>query len=925
MLLLAISLGHDAKAQSASTVQAAPELYNKAMNAFASGDFSEAVNGLEQLLAQGAEGPGAEGIHFSLAAAHFNKQNTTKAKSAFENYLKLYPNGSKSSDALLSIAQCQVLLGEKDRAVTTFEAVIQKGGATREQALLSKASLLKELGKQVEAAEALQSLISGGLKTPESIQAAILLGVVEAERGERKKALNILEQLQGRFLPLIDNPLQLNALAFDVGDAFLHAFELKPALTAYAMVRRKEETILLQQQRIQNLAKRIEFNFTAAKNDPSRSLEITSANNRLKTLIEAAKQTLEQTQNAPDNLFALRARQAAAFQELGRLDEAILLFESLSASSDKTGKEDTLLNLGSLYAKNGDPAASIKVLSQLLSEFPELKSLDSALLLLGTQHLQQDQLEPAAKAFESLLKQKPKSAQAPTARFLLANTRLTQARYKDAVTEYQTYLKSFPSSDFSDEAEYRIGLSHFFAGEYQLALDALENYIKKHPDGLFAPDAFYRIAACYQAARKSDDVAKRCVLWEAKYGDHPVSGDVLALHGDALAMLNKHEEAIGLYRKASLQGATDEVVQYALFEANKLLQKLGRTEDASQMFREFLAAKPEHPANVLAMYWTAKGMHKVGKTEEAKAFLADKIAGFIGDRSKDAVEQLIAQLAQLCAKPPRESQETAPAVPYNAQESLSKHLGTNSLPDNPLIRARILYAQAELARIQRKPEAASLSLDTICDQIPPQALGAALLAQSGDRLLERQDSKRALDFYSELMTSFPKSELLDYAFNGHGQIALIENKPEEALRWFTDAVDKVGATTKLRDVTLGRAKALLQLGKLDESKALLEQVASTREWRGECTAEAVFLLGQLAELKGDLTGAVQFYQRVFVAYQRYERFVGKAYLKTAECFEKLNEPTKAEAHYRELATKPRLSSLPETQTAKQRLLAKDPQ
>lgn len=903
------------------------ETYNKAMTAFASGDFAGAVSNLEQMLSQGAEGPGLESVHYSLAAAHFNMQGHAKAKSAFETYLKLYPNSPKSLDALLSLAQCQTLLGEKEKAVATFELVAQKGGPQKEQAQLAKAALLKEMDKKAEAAALLQSMIAGGLKTQESIQGAILLGAVEAERGERTNALKILEQLEGRFLHLIENPLQLNALAFEIGDAFLHAVDLKQALRAYSMVRAKADTILLQQQRIQSLLRRMENNVAAAKNEPARVVELTNANNRLKTLVDAAKLTLDQAKDAPDNLVALRARQAAAYQETGRIDEAIILFESVLGAPDKTGREDTLLSLGSLYAKNGDAAEAVRALKDLLSEFPKTKNIESALLLLGAQYIQQEQFEPAAKAFTALLNQAPKSAQVPTARFLLANAKFNQANYKEAAEEYQSYLKSFPKGEFKEEAEYRSALSRFFAGEYSPALDGFELYLKKHEDGLFVPDAAYRIAACYQAARRSEDVVKRCGLWEAKYGDHPLAGDVLALHGDALSALNKQDEAIGAYRKATVRGSTDEVVQYALFEANKLLQKLGRTPEATQMFLEFLAAKPEHPSSVLAMYWVAKGIHRAGKTEEAKEYLREKIAGFIADRSKDAVEQLLSQLAQLCAKPPRMEESSPPlnVAPYNPEESLARHLDPKQLPGGSLVEARILYAQAELARFLRKPLPAAAALDAICDKTPPKTLGAALLAQSADRLLERRETKRALEFYKELSASFPKSELLDYAYNGQGQIALLENKPDDALRWFADAVDKAGASTKLRDVTLGRAKALLAQGKQDEAKPILEQVASTREWRGECTAEAVFLLGEVLEKNGDWAGAIQYYQRVFVAYQRYDRFVGRAYLKTAECFEKLNEPAKANAHYKELATKPRLATLPEVQTAKQRLAQKEPQ
>ncbi|RFC45964.1 MAG: TolA-binding protein /TolA-binding protein /Tetratricopeptide (TPR) repeat/TolA-binding protein [Verrucomicrobia bacterium] len=927
-LLVSALLGAPLQAQSPVGGPQAAELYVKAMTAFASSDFSAAITSLEEMLKLGVDGPAMESVHFSLAAAHFNTQAFPKAKAAFENYLKLYPAGTKATDALLGIAQCQKLLGEKEKAAATFDQVAQKGGPAKEQALFSKATLLKETGNTAEAAKTLQSLLAGGLKTPESVQAALLLSSVEAERGERTSALKILEQLQGRLLNLVENPLQLNALAFEIGDAFLHAFELKQALLAYSMVRRKEDIVSLQQQRIQSLVRRMEANVAAAKLEPSRTVELTSANGRLKAQYDIAKQALDQTTAAPDLLFPLRARQASAYQETGRLEEAILLFESILLSPDKAGREDTLLNLGSLYAKAGETSEAVRVLTELLSEFPKTKSNDTALFLLGTQQLQLDKPEPAAASFEKLLKQSPKSSHVPTALFLLANVRFAQSSYKDALAGYQTYLKSFPAAEFSEEAQYRVALSHFFAGEYAPALEKLETYSKEHTDGSFAADAAYRIAACYQAARKSEEVVRRCALWEASYGDHPISAEVLTLHGDALTALNRQDESIQVYRKATLRASSDEVSHYALFEANKQLQKLGRIDESAEMFQEFLAAKPQHPSNVLAMYWIAKAMHKSGKTDAAKDFLREKIASFINDRTQDAVEQLLSQLAQLCLKAPRSNAPPAstelPPPPHNPEENLNKYLDPSQFPDTPLTAARLLYARAELARMLRKPAAAAAALDAICDKTPPKTLGAALLAQSGDRLLERQETKRAAEFYTELIQAFPKSEMLDYAYNGRGQLALLENKPEEALHWFTDAIDKAGASTKLREVTLGRAKTLLLLGKPDEAKPILEQVASTREWRGECTAEAVFLLGEILVQKGDLPGAIQYFQRVFVAYQRYERFVGRAYLRAAECFEQLNEPEKALAHYKELATKPRLASLPETKTAQKRLESKDP-
>ena len=84
---------------------AAAEVYTKAMTAFGNGDFSAAVAGLEQMISLGTEGPGMESVHYSLAAAHFNQKDSQKAKTAFENYLKLYPSGARTTDAMLALAQ----------------------------------------------------------------------------------------------------------------------------------------------------------------------------------------------------------------------------------------------------------------------------------------------------------------------------------------------------------------------------------------------------------------------------------------------------------------------------------------------------------------------------------------------------------------------------------------------------------------------------------------------------------------------------------------------------------------------------------------------------------------------------------------------------------------------------------------------------
>jgi TolA-binding protein len=173
-------------------------------------------------------------------------------------------------------------------------------------------------------------------------------------------------------------------------------------------------------------------------------------------------------------------------------------------------------------------------------------------------------------------------------------------------------------------------------------------------------------------------------------------------------------------------------------------------------------------------------------------------------------------------------------------------------------------------------------------------------------------------FYEELLRGFPKSKFTDYAYNGKAHLSLMEGKAGDALRWFTDAIEITGAPSKQKEITLGKGRALMELGKYEDAKACFQQVASRREWRGESTAEAVLLLGEVHFRKGEYDIAVQHFQRVFVAYQRYASPVARAYLRAADCFEALGDAVKSQAHLRELIANEKLAALPEVAEARVR-------
>ena len=94
------------------------------------------------------------------------------------------------------------------------------------------------------------------------------------------------------------------------------------------------------------------------------------------------------------------------------------------------------------------------------------------------------------------------------------------------------------------------------------------------------------------------------------------------------------------------------------------------------------------------------------------------------------------------------------------------------------------------------------------------------------------------------MDGYDKSPLVDYAYNGLAQIAFPEDY-KKADRYFSKALDKGLAASKLKEITLGEGLTLLALNRPLDAKPLFEQVASTRAWRGEATALSVFSLGEI--------------------------------------------------------------------------------
>ncbi len=895
-------------------------IYGQAMAEFQSGDYTKAAAELEALVGRVEFSPQLEPIYYTIGSAYFNAANYSKAIAAFKTYQAKFPKGPHAGTAAFAIAQSN-FLSKNYQVAAQQMAALENDPAMRDQALIFEAEAQKAAGKVDDAIKTLEKMVGTEIRTPGAMRGATLLAQLSAQQGNGAKALHVLELIHQK-IDLVENLIALNGLTVQLGDKFYAKQQFKEALACYRFAYPREQIIRLQNERIAGMQKQIEDNLAAVRANPAEITQLAARNNEIKGNIADAQKVLADFERLPTITPAIYLRLARCFYELDRKWESIVVDQEILDRFPKNPEyEPALFSLIVSLADVGQAQRAEERCQEYLRDFKNGPNAATVGYLLGAVALQAGNPQAAETYFGRILQDRPNSRFREQIRYLLANAKFSEGNYPEAVAAYQKYLAEFPKGTNTEDVHYRIALCALFAGKYEDALKQLQDYAKNHPNGAFLADAKYRIAVCLYAAAQYDEVIADCQSWEKKFSGNSQLGEVLALLADAYAASNREAAAIPVYIRSYQTAATDEVMNYSLTAASKLLQKQGDWDKVAALYTDFINDKPNNPTVVTALYWIGKAKAHEGKIDEAKQLAADTIKKYIDDPAREAVDQLITQLAQLCvkkAKPAEAGATPAPASDPGAE--LERLLARSGGNDSPTPQARILFAKAELARLRRQPDEEKNQIAEIA-KAKPEELSPQLLGEVGDYLVARNNLDGAARFYQQLLEAYPKSAMIDYAYNGLGEIACQKKELQKALGFFNDGLDKIGASQKLKEITVGRAKTLLALGRLDEAQKGFEQVVSVREWRGESTAFAVYSLGEIAAKRDKWAEANAYFQRVYVGYQKFLPWVAKAYIGSGTSFEKLGKTQEAVNTYREMLRNQKMAGFAETGEARKRLEA----
>ncbi len=896
--------------------QSAPTALDKTLQegtrAYETRDFTKAARLFAEVLAKAAPGPQLEPVAFFQAAALVESGEIEPAIKALLDFPKKYPASTRIKAASVLLARVYAKSGRIDEALSLLRP-LENDHELRSEVLRAQIVALRAAGRTDEAAAVQQRLLPTRrtLTRPEALVAQQLLATqLNDPAGDLDTARQTLLALWSAG-SVVDNLAALNTASLVLGGRFLAANRPEEALLLFQNTRPRDEVLTAQSRRVEELTE-----FLRLVVPGSASAESTKAN--LEQRIAQAKDALQRLTDATDFDRQVLLRLGFAYLALSRPWEATLVFRT-GLERHGSSPEAPLFLYGLVTARQlaGRPAEAVALGREFFAKYPSAPERLDVALAAGGAALESGDIAAAITFFSGVTADKPAAPdpKAEVAFLQLGHAYFAAGNWSAATAAYTRFHETFPSSKYAEDVDYRSALATLFGGDLKPARKQLEAYLEKYPQAKYEPDARYRLAVCAYGSQEWERALKLTADWQAAFSDNPQLGDVLALRGDVFRSTNRPAEAVDAYRLAVASAGNDQVLSYALNEASTLLEQQRDWPALAALFQDTLAARPGHASSLAWMNGIAKARARLGQFDEAASSLVAFAKSDIARIDNDAVETTLSLIAQLAARTKPAAggdaapDSTPPSEPVWETELFAGH-------SDLIVQARRLYFESELARLRKRPAEASALLLRIGRDFKSSELSAPLLALGGEALLAANQPDAAAPHFEALLERYPLSNQRDIAMNGLGEIALRSGDATRALSWARDAQTKGGGAHRAREATLLEGRALLELGKLDEAEALFTRVASTKEWRGEATAQSLFLLGSIAEKRGDLPKAIALHQRVFLSHQRYPEWVARAYLASANAFSKLGRTPEAVATLNEMLRSPRLVGRPELAEAR---------
>ena len=917
---LSVPVAGSVRAADAAVPEAgtARDVIIKADEAYNAGRYDEAVAGYRKFLDDFGSSPEAAPdiphVRYNLSAGLIQLQKFNEAAEEAVKALKLEKPGSTQSEDLMFWRGVALLQsGNHEEAHASLKEFLEQfPRATRHQdAQLLAASSLLAGGKLEEAAEAF-GLIRKIPSHPYRGRAAVLELSCLVQTGKDDAALALINEEGPAQATNINQIATFQMLALGLGDKLLEEGRQRDAIRILQNVWPLERLITLQRDKLAKTKTELALVERSPRPDIVRRSQLRQQQSEI-------EKELENLEKFPSFDASVRFRQASAFHQLDRFRECALLLDDmlLRMPPDAVVETASLTALQSWLAiERNDKAVEASKLFE--SRFPESKNLPLVLYLRGTAQQRAGLNDEAIATFDDLAKRFPDSEQAPRAFFMTGFTQLLAERNEDAAETLRLFQEKYPQHELAEPANYWRGSALAFAKKYPEAREVLGAHAAKFPKGSLLAAAAFRHAYCAQSMKDYAGAEKELKEYLEKFPEGEESAEARILLGDALLAQGKSDEGKAVY--GGIATGSVRAHEDAQFKLAKILKLEEDYEGLRALLQKYLHDYPRGGRAAEALFLIGQSWRQQEQPEKAVAEYRKAIDDFGDDPQAMAVEEMFLALAkyhkgeqeqrdylaELRALREKADKEGKPTLAVRAIWALSQAVKKS---DPALSNALLREAAARV-----KPEETSPLILADCAG----ALSAAAAESAGADESSARRAK-AVQLYRDLLKWHPRAAQKDKALAALAQVALEAGDKASALQYY-DRLERDAPWSPLVGEALSmRAQIEREAGRDDQAIEAHTRLLAAQNVSGKLKAQSLLALGDIEMSRRKPQTAIPYYQRIYILYGKWRDTVAKAYLRSGEAFEQINDTEAARKTYEELANSEDLASLPEAQTAREKL------
>ena len=852
-------------------------------------------------------------VRYNLAAALMQTQKfgpAVEAVAEAQKLGKLSPEKQENLAFWLGVALLQEGQNAEAReALGAFTDQFPRSRRVGDAALLSATALLIE-GKKKEAATAFAEIRSN-LQSPHRGRAAVLELHSLVETGQDDAALELL----GEEAPRQHSITQIatfQTLAMALGEKFLEEDKPREAIRALQIIWPRERITAHQQRRLEE----IDAQLKAIEASPAPDI---FARAQARQVARETGEELKNLERIPSFDASVRFRLASAFHQQDRFRECALLLDDMlrKMDPDPVVEQASLTTLQSWMAiERYDKAVETALL--FAQRFPQSKQLPLVLYLQGISQQQAGDHDSAVETFRGLEKKFPATDQAPRAFFMQGFTQLLAERNEEAADLFAQFPEKYPKDELGEAAAYWHGSARAFAKQFPEAREVLAALPGKYPKGALHGPAAFRHAYSAQSMRDYATAEKELKAYLEEYPESEENAEARLLLGDALLAQAQPEEGKKAY--AGVSAAAGRFHEEAQFKLAKVLKLEEDYAGLRELMRKFLAQYPNSPRSAEALFLMGSAWRQEDQPDKAKEEYWTAIRKFGNDPAAYAVEDLFLGLGRLYQGDSEKLDHLAElrALRTQAEKDEQKVLTVRTIwalaqavkKSDPDLSQALLREASVLA------DAPSTSSVLLADCAAAQMLAAAGQTDPSEASRRRE---LASHLYRDMLKWHPRAPQKDKALGALAKMALEQNDTQTALDYYARLERDTPWSPLMGDVLMTRGRLEMEADRLDEATDSYTRLLGMENISGQLKAQALLALGELEMGRNRPAKAIPYYQRIYILYSKWRGAVAQAYLRSGEAFEQINDLEAARKTYEELAKSEDLASLPEAQSAKERL------